>query len=197
MSRYRQGLYGIEEKLRKEDLGKVESGGEIWKKLPRGSNGEATLTPELIQAFDDLLMEGNTRSNAACVVGLSKKTMTRWIRQGAADIDSGRSSLEAEFTWMVDRCEGEQRRQLARSAFRAAMSPGSDGTLALKILERRDPEEWAPALPEGADAAAQFAGMQKAALQNEAKRILALAAKDNTDEVVVNVEQRPEQQSGR
>jgi hypothetical protein len=166
--------------LRREELGRLESTPDIWKRLPRARTGEAVLTKELIETFNDLLMEGNTRDNAARVVGLSRKRLSNWLAQGAKDIADERMTLEAELTWTIDRGEGEQTRQLVRSAFRAAMHPASDGTLALKILERRVPEDWAPALPDMSDGGASFVGLQRSALAEEARRILLLAAKDVT-----------------
>lgn len=174
---------GVYEKLRKEELGRLESTDSIHKRLPRGRNGEAELNIELIATFESLMMEGNTRKNAARVVGLSQKTMARWLRKGAGDIEGGESSLEADFTWMVDRCEGEQERMLSRAAFRMAMGERADGTLAVKILERRNPDEWAPALPDTPDTAAQYAGMQAAALKVEVRRVLKTI--DKSEETVV------------
>lgn len=171
---------GVYEKLRKEELGRLESTASIWKRLPRGRNGEAELNFELIATFESLMMEGNTRKNAARVVGLSEKTMAKWIKKGAADIENGETSEEAEFTWMVHRCEGEQERMLSLAAFRQAMSEKADGTLAVKILERRNPDEWAPALPDTPDLAAQYVGMQAASMKAEVVRVLKTVAGPET-----------------
>lgn len=164
-----------------------EATAAIHQRLKRGSNGEVLLTEALIEVFETLMLEGNTRTNAARVVGLSRKTMQEWCRKGAADVGSGKSSLEGAFVWMVDRSEGDQERTLARAAFGMATREGSDGTLALKILERRNADDWAPALPDASDPAAQYAGMQKAALKEEARRILKAAV---VEETVVEAEDK-------
>lgn len=180
----RVGPDGVLQKLRKEELDRIESTASIHKRLERGPNGEVVLNKDLIATFESLMMEGNTRNNAARVVGLSRKTMAKWLRRGADNIQDGILSLEAEFTWMVDRCEGEQERILSRSAFRYATRETADGTLAVKILERRNPDEWAPALPEGVDAAAQIAGLTAATLKQEVTRVLKTAIKEESGEVV-------------
>lgn len=166
---------------------KPETTASIHRRLKRGLNGEALLNQELIETFEALMMEGNTRTNAARVVGLSRKTMQEWCRKGAADVMAGKSTPEADFVWMVDRCEGDQLRTLTRAAFAMGTREGADGTLALKILERRDAEEWAPALPDSSDPAAMYSSMQKAALKEEAKRILKAAT---VEETVVEVEEK-------
>ena len=163
---------GVYEKLRKEELGRLEDGSSIYRRLARKSYGEAVLSKDLIHTWESLMMEGNTVKNAARVVGVSQKTTQKWLKQGVYDIENERPTLEAEFTWMVDRCQGEQERMLSRAAFRMAMSERADGTLAVKILERRNPDEWAPALPDTPDAAAQYQSMQAASLKAEVMRVL-------------------------
>lgn len=180
----RVGKDGILEKLRKEEADRIEKGADIWRRLERGKNGETALSKDLIATFESLMMEGNTRTNAARVVGLARKTMAAWLRKGATDVEKGNLTLEAEFTWMVDRCEGEQERVLSRKAYRYAIADQADGTLALKILERRNVDDWAPALPEGQDVGAQFAGLATAALRQEARRVLSTAVKEEVGEVV-------------
>jgi len=160
--------------------------GAIYKKLKRAPNGEAILDEAFISCFEKLLTEGNTRNNASRICGVTRNTVAKWLKQGFQDIEAHVESIEAKFTWMVDRCEGGQERRLVQAAFKAALSPASDGTLALKILERRIPEAWAPALPDNGDPAAAYAGATKRALIDESKRVIAQMAQSTemTGEVV-------------
>lgn len=185
MGAFRVGKDGILEKLRKEELGRIESGYDIYKRLDRSVVGEAILSDDLIKTFESLLMEGNTRTNAAKVVGLTRRTLSNWITKGQKDIEKETDTLYSRLVLTIDRCEGEQERQLVLSAMRAAMSPASDGTLALKILERRNPDHWAPALADTSNVPVQFADMGAQALQQEARRILTAAASKTSSEVTV------------
>lgn len=153
----------------------------IYKKMKRAANGEALLDEVLIEEFEVLLKEGNTRHNASRVIGVMRTTVAKWLKKGYADIEVGVDSLEARFTWMVDRCEGGQERRLVQAAMKAAMNPVSDGTLALKILERRIPEAWAPAIPEAEDVAQRYSGATRQAMRDEAKRVLQAAASEKDE----------------
>lgn len=158
----------------------------IYKKLQRGPNGEAMLDETFIECFEQLLKEGNTRNNASRICGVTRNAVAKWLKQGFTDIEANVESIEARFTWMVDRCEGGQERRLVQAAFKAALSPASDGTLALKILERRIPEAWAPALPDQGDPASTYSGATRQLLKEESMRVIKQMAQSTeiTGEVV-------------
>lgn len=150
----------------------------LYDQMARNKSGEALLNDKLIAAFEHLLLEGNTRSNTARILGVQGKTVAAWIRKGQKDVELGEATPEAQFTWMVDRCEGGQERTLVRAAMKVALAPTSDGTLALKLLERRNPEAWAPAIPEQQDYGTAFKGASGQALRDEVKRVLKAATAD-------------------
>jgi hypothetical protein len=150
---------------------------EILAGVKRGKDGCAVLDLAFISAMEMLITEGNTRANAARVIGIQRTKLASWLSKGREDINSDVVSLYSLLVWAVDKCEGLQERILVKAAMKAATHPHSDGTLALKILERRNAEEWAPALPEIQDGTSAFSSMSRQALNEEAKRILAAASK--------------------
>lgn len=153
----------------------------LYGKMARAKSGEAILNDTLIEAFQHLLLEGNTRSNAARVLGIQRATIAKWLVRGKTDIEAGDMTAYAKFTWMVDRCEGGQERKLVQAAMKVATAPTSDGTLALKILERRNPDAWAPAIPEASDPANVLAGANRQVLLEEAKRVLQKATQESNE----------------
>lgn len=179
----------------KKYVDSLESDASIYARLPRAPSGEALLSEELIAAYEQLMLEGNTRINSARICGVQRSTVARWLTKGRDDISKGKHSLYSKFVWTIDRCEGGQERRLVNAAMRAATHLLADGTLALKILERRAPEDWAPAIPEAADGTTQFVGMSATALKEEAKRVLLTAANEAKElpvEVVPSTEDSSE-----
>ena len=156
-----------------------QTGPEIWSALPRGPSGEATLSPEFLSAMEMLLTEGNTRDNAARVMGVRPRTLADWLKQGVRHIEMEESSLYADLVWVCERCQGGLERALVQAAMRAVNNPFSDGTLPLKILERRNVQEWAPALPAQEDTAGKYVGMSRVAIRTEVRRVLQEAAKND------------------
>lgn len=169
-----------------------QSGEEIWKALPRGPGGEALLSPEFVDTMRMLLQEGNTRENAAKIMGVQSRTLKKWLETGVRHINMEESSLYADLVWTCERCQAGLERNLVQAAMRAIASPFADGTLALKILERRNVEEWAPASPAPDNSAGKYVGMSTSALRSEVKRVLQEAAKNDATpdaEVVPQLEE--------
>lgn len=158
-----------------------ETSADIWKRLARNPSGEALLSDALVAAFELLLLEGNTRSNCTRIVGLQRTTLQQWLEAGLDDVQNGRNTLAARLLWTIDRCEGEQERRLARAATRAALSPVTEGALALKLLERRNPDHWAPAIPAPDETDRRLHNASEQQLKEEARKVL----KQATAEVVV------------
>ena len=168
----------------------------LYNTLERNEVGSPKLNEDLVTAIEGLLMEGNTRTNCARVLGIHPGTLATWIKRGADDVLNERPSIHAKLALAVSVCEGEQERRLVHRAFQAALTPGSDGAMALKILERRNPDDWAPALPEMGSFESQYVGMSKVALKEEAKRVLTAAVNESKEmqgEVVNTDEEAPVQ----
>ena len=172
---------------------KFATGKEIWDSLPRSPGGEATLSQELLSAIELLLTEGNTRENAARVVGVQSRTLNKWLKQGIRHIEMEEPSIYADLVWVCERCQGGLERALVQAAMRAISNPFSDGTLSLKILERRNVQEWAPALPAQEQGGTQYVGMSTIALRTEVRRVLEEAAKN---EIVPEADVVPQLEEG-
>ncbi len=141
--------------------------------IERDIVGSPKLSEPLIAALKDLIMSGNTRANSARVLGLSRATLSVWLKRGVEDVQALRPTLHAKLAMTVDVAEGEQERKLVGKIISAALDDVSDGSVALKIMERRNPEDWAPAVADLGGVDTQYVGMSRYALREEAKRVLA------------------------
>lgn len=157
---------------------------ELRGRIRREPSGEAVLDDDTIEACAYLLVEGNTRFNMTRILGISRKSLTRWIERGRRHIDDGLDTVYSRLVWRIDLAEGEQERRLVQAAFKAALAPKNEGVVALKILERRNPEDWALAVAAPLPAQ-QIEAASSAALQEEVKRVLETAKAPVPDAEVV------------
>ena len=70
-----------------------ESAKDMWERLPREASGEVQMGDTFIDAMETLILEGNTKENAARVVGLTSRTMAQWLTRGLACNRHGAQSL--------------------------------------------------------------------------------------------------------
>lgn len=94
------------------------------------------LTPELVQAFTDALVEGNCIETAAALAGISHTTYYRWL-------EAGRKAKAGAF-WEF--CEAVKKAEAKAEAdrVRRIQTAGKDGNWQADAwwLERRRPERW-------------------------------------------------------
>lgn len=78
--------------------------------------------------------------DAGWLADISPRTVARWRSEGEKDDANNRRTPERQFWHETSKALAEGRVLLAG---RAVKNTAWDGTLAMKILERRDPKNWA------------------------------------------------------
>ena len=151
-------------------------------RLPRDEMGEAILTEEFVEAISGLVSKGQTLQNAARMVGVRGATLQAWVAKGAVDMQSRTPSLESALAWALNRSLGVQEGALVQATMRGV---GFDPKLALEALSRRNPADWAPALPEREDLRKLYSGMTEGEIRAEIARLTVGDAK------VVDAEPEP------
>ena len=137
-------------------------------RLPRDEMGEALLTEEFVEAISGLVSKGQTLQNASRMVGVRGATLQAWVSKGAADMQSRTPSLESSLAWALNRSLGVQEGALVQATMRGV---GFDPKLALEALSRRNPGDWAPALPEREDLRKLYSGMTEREIRAEIARL--------------------------
>ncbi|SDH70051.1 Helix-turn-helix domain of resolvase [Sinosporangium album] len=117
------------------------------------------LTPELQQQIVTILEQGRTITDAAALCGIGRRTIHRWLADG--ELDNADEAMR-HFWRAVTHARAKGRAVLVDAAFEDVRGgflvkeverpDGSterqwappNGMLALKMLERMDPEHWRP-----------------------------------------------------
>jgi transposase-like protein len=141
----------------------------IRSRVPRGRSGDALLSAELTREMVRLIGEGQTLDNAARMCGLRRTTLSKWLRQGQLDVEDDKDTAEGRLAWAVDEALSIQEAVLVRSTMRGTRT---DAKLALEVLGRRRPADWAPATAEREDYRSSYARMSEGELRAEVHRLL-------------------------
>lgn len=140
----------------------------LHERLDRDEMGEALLTDQFVEAISGLVSRGQTLQNAARMVGVHAATLKAWGAQGALDMRARKPSLHATLAWALNRALGIQEGALVQATMRGI---SADPKLALEALSRRNPADWAPALPEREDVRKHYAKMNEQEVRAEIARL--------------------------
>jgi len=108
--------------------------------IRRPSPGQPTkLTDETKTKLFNSLMDGNTIQDACAVAGIHRSLYYLWKVKAREDMEAKRTSM---YTRFFDECQ--KALDLSKPELVSIVRRGAekDPNLALKILERRHPEEW-------------------------------------------------------
>jgi len=97
------------------------------------------LTPETIAAIEQRIRLGSSYADAATVAGIDRRTFQVWMARGRDDTQAGRVTEYQHFYHRVEVANLDVKAVLIG---RVMAGSRRDPRLALKILERRFPEEW-------------------------------------------------------
>lgn len=106
----------------------------------RGKSGRpSSLTEETIQLIERRILNLSSYRDAAIAAGIDETTFQRWMRRGRDDFDLARPSEYNTFYQRVEVANGKVKAVLQGRVYAGSTR---DPRLALKILERRWPDEW-------------------------------------------------------
>jgi hypothetical protein len=106
-------------------------------KEPTGKPGRpSALTEETTNLFTQALLSLNTLEDAALLAGVDYSTIARWMAKG-------RKARSGEYREFYEAAEGAKTRAKALLVATVSVAGRKDAKMALKILERRHPKEWA------------------------------------------------------
>lgn len=88
----------------------------------------------------DALKNGAYREPAARAAGIGESTLYRWLEQGEADLEHGRSSPERELWEAIQKAEGEAEDEAVKIVMDAGRA--GDWKAAMTYLERKHPAKW-------------------------------------------------------
>jgi hypothetical protein len=107
--------------------------------VPGRRGRPSSLTEETTQAIIKRILNLGSYADASIAAGINVTTFQNWMAKGRADYDRDRASDYRDFFLRV-----EQANRNVKAILQGRVYAGSqrDPKLALKILERRWPDEW-------------------------------------------------------
>jgi hypothetical protein len=107
---------------------------------PKKRGTVTKLTPELQEKVIALIKGGNYMDTAAACVGICKRTMYNWLRDGARDNVAGVDSDYARFQAAVMQAEGEY--EAARVLRITKSAQDGNAMLDVIMLSKQFPKRW-------------------------------------------------------
>lgn len=109
----------------------------------RRGHRPSLLTPAVMETLRAELEKGASMSTAARVAGLPPNTLAKWMLRGRGRMAPERKATPefVAFVEMVENAKANLRSTLGRVVIEGA---AKNPELALKLLERFDPEQWGP-----------------------------------------------------
>jgi len=99
----------------------------------------SSLTGPTIKAIEKRIREGASYADAAKASGIDPRTFQTWLAKGREDTFNGRMSEFQHFYQRVEAANLDIKGLLIKRVIKGS---AKDPRLALKVLERRFPEEW-------------------------------------------------------
>lgn len=106
-----------------------------------GSKRARLNNDETYAAFLNSIEAGNSITGAAAEAGIHRAVVYRWWHRGE---DQKRRRVQGKYRRFVEDVEAAQERMKARLVNIVAVGVEDDPQLALEVLSRRDPMNWAP-----------------------------------------------------
>lgn len=104
-------------------------------KVARRAKGPRLLTPDMVHVAERSFRAGMTQFNVASILGVSLRTMNKWIAE--ADEDGCTNDLLLEF---ADACRRGRASALQTLTEHAMMHSADDGRVTIKLLEVLNPD---------------------------------------------------------
>ena len=99
----------------------------------------SSLTPATVKSIEKSIKAGSSYGDAAILAGVDPRTFALWMAHGRQDLQAGRASEYLHFFQVVERANIDAKAVLIERVMKGSKR---DPRLALKILERRFPNEW-------------------------------------------------------
>jgi hypothetical protein len=106
---------------------------------PHQRGRPSSLTAATIKSIEKQIRSGSSYADAAKLAGIDPRTFQAWLAKGRDDLQAGRASEYLHFYQRVEVANIGIKTTLIERVIKGSRK---DPRLALKILERRFPDEW-------------------------------------------------------